>query len=449
MDKFDVLIVGGGPAGYYCACECARGGRKTALVEIDALGGTGFRWGCLPVKRRADDLKKLLCDSRIPHQFRSNSNNCCFSADYRVEMHRLEDSMHRKLISLGAKVLFGEGSFKDEHHFQLQGRLIEAENIVIATGTYPFLSPDIEIDGELVLSHKELLELECPPGSIAIIGGNVEGCEFASILGNMGTRVSIIELEDELLKGNDRDLVKPLLDQLDDRGVELHLCSRVEQVEKAAGKALLRLSSGKAIEAEKVLVTGGRMPNFPSGLEAIGVKISKDRIPVDENLRTNLPHIYAIGDINGILGMSHVAIQQGILAAVNILEGKAVTMRYQSLPRAIFTLPEIAGAGSQEWELREKGIPYKKGVCELSNTWRGFSKRIREGFVKVLAGTDETILGVWMVGNDVADLVGMLGFFIDNKVKLEDIKRQLFVHPSLSEALLEAILNIQEQEMGK
>jgi dihydrolipoamide dehydrogenase len=449
MDKYDVLVIGGGPAGYYCSRECARGGKKTALVEIEALGGTGFRWGCLPVKRRADDIKKLL-DLGGGLQFCRTSNSySLIAADHRDEMSRLESKIYRDLREFGVEVLYGEGKLKNKHQYEVKGRIIEAENIVIATGTYPFLSSDIEVDGKMILSHKELLELKEPPRSIIIIGGNVEGCEFASILSIMGISVTIIEMEEEILKGNDRDLVDPLNKLLVSSEVKLHLGSKVEEVKKTSNKASVKLSTGEIIDAEKILVTGGRKPNFPLGVQEIGVKILKDRIPVDKNLKTNLPHIYAIGDINGILGMSHIAIQQGILAAENILSGKEVTMNYASLPRAIFTLPEIAGAGVQEWELRESGISYKKGVCELSNTWRGFSKRISEGFVKVLAAKDDTVLGIWIVGNDAADLVGMLGFVIDSEVKLEDIKRQLLVHPSLSEALLEAVLNIQEQELGK
>ncbi len=202
------------------------------------------------------------------------------------------------------------------------------------------------------------------------------------------------------------------------------------------------MDNGLELGAEKILITGSRKPNFPKGLNKTGLHVEKTYIPVDEVLGTNIPNIYAIGDINGLMGMAHAAIQQGIVLAENILFKKKSTLSYDIIPSAIFGIPEIAGVGYQEFELKRKNIKYKKGICNFSDTWRGFSKQIANGFIKVLADEDNKLLGVWMVGDNVSEYVGLMSVLIQNKVGLEEIKRNLIIHPSLNEAILEAILSM-------
>ena len=186
------------------------------------------------------------------------------------------------------------------------------------------------------------------------------------------------------------------------------------------------------------MVTLSRKPNFPKGIERLNINIEHDRILVDENLKTGEDHIFAIGDINGIVGMAHAAINQGIGVAEYICNKTPVPKHY-ILPRAVFTLPEMAGVGKQEWEL--KNVSYKVCKYEFKDTWRGWSKGIEEGFVKVLVDEDGIVLGIWMVGEDVSEYIGFLSILGENKLTVSDIKSNLIIHPSLTEALLEALMS--------
>lgn len=443
--NYDVLVIGGGPAGYYCALNCARGDLKTALIEKEELGGTGLRWGCLPVKkmldeiRKTEEIKRFSSNKGITLSFEDNFYEDLFK-NTSEDLKYVEERISKELKNNSVDIYFGDGAFKDKYTFTINDKDIKAKNIIIATGTSPSAFGNTVLDGEVVITHKEAVKIEKLPRSIAIIGGNVEGIEFASLFSNMGVEVSVIEMEDEILKGNDRELVSLLEEKLINKGVKIYTGTSAKEVIKQKDSGKVLLEDGMVIEAEKVLVTGLRKPNFPRNIEKIGVEIEKHKIPVDKNLKTNISHIYAVGDINGILGMAHIAIQQGILVRDNILKNKDIPQNYKSLPRAIYTIPEIAGAGAQEWELKENNIEYRVERHNLKDSWRGFSKDIEDGFVKILIGKNDELLGVWMCGDNVSELVGFSGILVDNEINIEELKQNLFVHPTLSESILEAVL---------
>lgn len=441
--QYDVLIIGGGPAGYYCGMYCSKGGLKVALVEKEKLGGTGLRWGCLPVKKILDNLKTLHRFKKLTHDALSREIKEKVLLDNDKEMIKIEEWMSRNLKERRVDLYFGEGAFLDPHTYVVKEKQIKAKYIVIATGTSPDGIKGIEIDGKSIITHKEAVNLTELPESIMIIGGNVEGCEFATLFAELGVKVVVVEKEKLLLQGYDRDLLQPLEAYFRKQDVTLYVGVGAKKIKGCQGKVVnIVLEDDREIHVEKVLVTGARKPNFPIGLAEVGVQLEKDRIIVDKNLRTTVPNIYAIGDINGIQGMAHAAIQQGIAVAEKILFNKEVAMTYHNLPRGIFTVPEIAGAGYQEFELVAKGISYRKGICNFADTWRGFSKNIQEGFVKVLVGKDDKLLGLWMVGEDVSEYIGLMGVLIHKEVTVKDIKENLMIHPTLNEAVLEAVLNL-------
>ncbi|MEW9121523.1 MAG: NAD(P)/FAD-dependent oxidoreductase [Thermotaleaceae bacterium] len=442
--KYDVLVIGGGPAGYYCALHCKKGGLKVALVEREELGGTGFRWGCLPVKKMLDACKQLKKNQDLGLQI--GLEDLKKNRIGREKLSLVEEKMKKILSEAKVDIYFGEGFFLDQHTFEVAGERLIAEKIVIATGTSPCGFDGIPLNGETIISHREAVNFTTLPETLIIIGGNVEGCEFASLFAELGVKIHLIERDEVILKGNDRDLVEPLEKLLIKKGVEVYTGLGAVRVEENKDKVIVLLEDGQQIKGNKVLITGMRKANLPQELEAIGIMVEKNRILVDDNLRTNAANIYAIGDINGILEMAHVAIHQGIAAAEHILWEKPVEMYYKALPRAIFTMPEIAGAGYQEGELDSSGIAFQKGTYDFADTWRGFSKNLQEGFVKVLVDDKKKLLGIWMVGEDVGEYIGMLGVLLHREISIEEIKSNLLIHPSMSEAVLEALLNLREKE---
>jgi len=439
--EYDVLVIGGGPAGYYCALHCGRNGLRVALVEKEELGGTCFRWGALPVKKIHDDLVKY---TGIIEGFKQPFPDISGMIFKRCnqEMKEVEKKIKNSLEEENIEIYFGDGFFQDRYTFIIGNEELKGKNIVIATGTTPWGPFAADVDGSLVITHKELFKLSSLPQKMVIVGGNVEGVEFASFLTHMGIEVTVVEKDRELLTGNDRDLVRPIESELMKWGAKFYLGYGVSKIIKNENYVKVELENGELLETEKILLTMGRRPNVPKGAAEIGLEVNEERILVNGNLKTNICHVYAIGDVNGILGMANAAIQQGLAAAENIFRGKDVTTNYDGLPRSVFSMPEMAGVGLQEEELRKKGAAYKVGFCNFADTWRGISKRMESGFVKLLAAEDGRLLGVWMIGRDVADLVGTLGLLIHHEIKIEQIKENLMLHPSLSEGILEAALNM-------
>ncbi|HLR33928.1 MAG TPA: NAD(P)/FAD-dependent oxidoreductase [Tissierellales bacterium] len=433
MKNYDVLIIGGGLAGYYCALYCKRRDLNVAIVEKSILGGTGIRTGALPVKKLLDSFKNNDIDNKIIKE--------SLIRNWDENLQYLDDKLKDNLKNNGIDIYFGDGEFLDEHRYIVEESILYGENIVIATGTEPSSVEEIKIDNENIITHKDAIDIRNLPESIIILGGNVEGVEFASIYERLGVKVSLVEKEESLLFENDEELVKPIEDNLKKRKVEIIKGNGAQKTYIKGSKVKVVLEDGQVLEGDKVLVTLSRKPSYPKGIDKLNIDKDDFKIKVYENLRTNVKHIYAIGDINGILGLASGAIQQGIAVSDNILYNKPVTMNYNSLPRAVYTLPEMAGAGYQEKDLVQEGIDYIKGYSYFSNTWRGWAKNIEEGFLKVLIDKEGIILGIWMVGENVSEYIGLLGVLLEKNISVEDVKSNLVIHPSLWEALLDAILN--------
>jgi dihydrolipoamide dehydrogenase len=453
---YDVLVLGSGPAGFYCALHSARLGKKTILVERERLGGTGFRWGCLPVKMMLDRLRAAAGGT---DEVRCSQAALIPATARRIQ--EVEPRIRRRLTAGGVEVAQGEGRLVDAGAVRLGRRKISASRIVIATGTEPEAWTGIPLDGETVLSHREILGLTEVPGRLLILGGDVEGIEFACLFARLGSRVTVIEKEGAILPGTDPDLAGPVEQDLLARGVSLLTGAKVRGCTLAGG-ASVSLSDGSTLEGDRVLVTGLRRPNFPQGLERIGIEHDDQKIKVNATLQTSCRSIYAAGDINGITGMAHAAIQQGLLAARLIAgtggwepdferdtDGRpgsgargeiAGAIGAPPYPRAMYTIPEIAGAGYQENELQAEGIPYRRLGYRLTDTWRGFSKGIEEGFIKVLSGEDNRILGLWICSADASEQAALFGPLLSGGLTLEGLKEGLILHPTLGEAALEAVL---------
>jgi dihydrolipoamide dehydrogenase len=428
----DVLVLGSGPAGYYAATLCAQKGLEVTLVEKEELGGTGFRIGALPAKILLDGIKQ--------NPFISYED---LLKDYHMKMIAVQNKLKSDLEQAGVNLILGEGHFIQKDAIRVKDQIIKAKKIIIATGSRPS-DPLGAIYGNNILTHREALFTDRLPKDIIILGANVEGIEFATLYSRFGVKVTVIEMVEDVLPGNDSDLRQPVIDILKSFNVDFLTGKKVIQLHENYDSAVITLQNGKKLTAEKCLVCLSRVPNIPRGAGDIGIEYDETGIVVDENYITGVPNIYAVGDVNGRCLMGSVAINQGISAALHILGREASTQNtsYEGLPRAIFTIPEIAGVGLQGWELEQKGIKYRIEKQQFTQTWRGISRGYTGGFIKVLVDDDDKLQGIWMVGRDVSELVGTLGILLKQKVNIDLIINSLFVHPSLSEALLDALLKL-------
>jgi len=446
---YDVIILGSGPAGLYFAKACQPYNLKIAMIEKELVGGTGFRTGCLPVKKYLDGIRDL---RRIEsHQssdwFTGQVDKSKLYKHLNTSIPEIESFISDKLKSLNVDLFHGDCQFtssedQDLKHIELNGQMLSAKTIIIATGTKTLSLGDLKIDEEKILSHKGMVALKELPKSVTIIGGNVEGIEFASYLSAFDVDVNVLTIGDVFLEGTDEDLSRDTLEYLASQGVKLLKQTKVVSHEVKESGVVLHLEEEEesCITSEKVLITGARAGNIPEGLEACGVTVKDTMIQVDEKYETSMNGIYAIGDVNGIHGMAHIATQQGIQLADHLFAGKQSVRDYDSLPRAIFTICEIAGAGLQEGDCERLGLEYSVKTISLESGFRAWSKGEKGGLVKLILNLDEEVIGYWICSENASDYVGTIGLWIDEKITLDQIKNRLMIHPSIGESLLDVVL---------
>lgn len=449
--KTDVLILGGGTAGYACALECVKNGLDTVLVEKDfALGGTGLRTGCLPVKYLLDQVKLRLKAERSGLKVVFDQHQ--LFRECRKYIEKNSGRMEKVLKAEGVRCFYGNGNFLDGNTYEMEvgegKRRILAKQVVLATGTRPGHPAEVNPDGERIITHRELAGLETAPEKLVILGGEVEGLEYASLFSELGSHVTLLEMMPEFLAGMDEDLREPLIRRLKENGVQLRNNCKVTGAEIHENGVMIYTDSGENFLGDKALVAMPRKANLPSGIDGIPVEIKQDRLVVNEDCQTSVAHVYAIGDLNGRMEMAHTAWQQGVFLGRHLAIGTPIPWEYQALPRVMFSIPENAGSGKQEKELLAEGIPYRKGVVRWSETWRGAVQPWSEGHVKVMVGEDDTLLGVWMTGLDIGDQVGFLGMMIQKGMKAQEIEKHLMVHPTLSEGIIQAINKARELGTG-
>jgi len=440
--KYDVIVLGCGPAGYYFAKNHAAYNKRIAIIEKSKLGGVGFRTGCLPVKKYLDtvrniNISKKLINSKIIKGELAIEN---LYTSVRDDLYKIEDMIKNELRALNVDVYFGDGKFLGQNEFQINDTFLQFDKCVIATGTSPDGFGDMVIDEDIILSHIGAVSLKELPKDMCIIGANVEGIEFASLFSSLGIKITVIDMDSEILKGNDEDLKELTVNYLKDNDVEFLLEREVKEIRIEGNRAKISLENSD-IYTSKVLVTGIRKPNIPEGLKKIGLSIEASRIPVDDCFKTNIDNIYAIGDINGILGMAHVGINQGIELSEYFINNTKPKRDYKALPRSIYTIYEMAGAGYQENQLEKSA--YKVEKIYLKDIFRGFSKGIDKGFLKMLIDNNNKIIGVWISSENASDLIGDIGIWIDEGLEIAEVKNKLFIHPTLGEAILDAALKFQ------
>lgn len=443
----DILIIGAGPGGYVAALRAAQLGASVTLVEKEALGGVCLNWGCIPTKTllRSAEVYTLARDT-AKYGVRVNGD---VTPDWPVMQKRKADVVKRLsggvgvlLDKAGVEIVKGTAKFISPTTVEVDGQRIEGRNIIIATGSRSAQPPIPGADGPRVIDSTAALALESLPASLAIIGAGAIGVEFATLFAQLGVKVTVVEMLPAVLPTLDEELGAEIARQLKRLKVETYVGAQVSSIEHGDRTARLIFSQGgtqKTVEGDLVLMAVGRRPNVEVlDLAAAGVKAEKSGIVVDEHLRTNVPHIYAVGDVTGKMLLAHVAMHQGMVAAENAL-GNERTICYESVPSCVFSSPEVATVGLSEKQAVEQGYKVRVGRFPFRANGKALASGEYDGFVKVVA--DEQygqVLGVHIVGPHASDLIHEAALAIAMEATLDEIESTVHAHPTLSEALAEA-----------
>lgn len=457
MSSFDVVIIGSGPGGYVAAIRCAQLGMKTALIEKYAvLGGTCLNVGCIP-------SKALLSSSHHYHDAVAHFEEHGIEVkDVKVN---LEKMIARKQAVVdqttgGIKFLMdknkitvfeGLGSFKDATHINITKKdgsveTIEAKHTIIATGSKPSNLPFITLDKERVITSTEALKLPEVPKHLVIIGGGVIGIELGQVYLRLGAQVSVVEFMDRIIPGMDSALSKELTKVLKKQGMKFYTSHKVQSVEHQGNQVTVKAETPKGetliLDGDYCLVSVGRRP-YTEGLQAenAGVKLTdRGQVEVNDHLQTNVPNIYAIGDVVRGAMLAHKAEEEGVMVA-EILAGQKPHIDYNLIPGVVYTWPEVAAVGQTEEQLKEAGVAFKSGSFPFKALGRARAGGDTDGFVKILADakTDE-VLGVHMIGPRCADLIAEAVVAMEYRASAEDISRMSHAHPTFAEAVKEAAL---------
>ena len=468
MKQYDVIIIGGGPGGYVAGIRAAQKGLSVCVVEKDQVGGTCLNRGCIPSKSLFYSAKTL---STVSKGGDYGVNVSDFSFELKKAMERknsvvdkLRDGVEGLLkgnkvdLIKGMAVIEGgeKGAFKvNVDVWEGKPQVIEASQIIIATGSEPLDIKELKIDRENVLTSTEVLNLTETPESMIIVGGGVMGCEFASMFSRFGSKVTIIEQMDSILATEDKQIVRVVEKKFKSLGIDMHLSSTVKSVEAGDGSVKVVLDNGSELEAEKMLVTVGRSYNSEGiGLESVGVETTdRGSIKVNEFLETNVEGIYAIGDVIGGMLLAHVASKEGevavenISASINKQEGvaasgsddKMTAMDYSAVPLGIFTDPEIASIGMKEKDAKKDGKDVNIGRFSYLSGSKAMCMGEAEGMVQVITDKETgKVLGASIVGDHATDLIGELVLAVRKGLTAEDIYETIHAHPTMPEMVMEA-----------
>jgi len=465
LDRIKVAIIGGGPGGYEAAIRLNQYGINTTVFEMQRIGGICLNWGCIPTKTLVKSAE-LVREMTEAESFGLNPQENIFA--FRNIFER-KNKIVEQLVS-GIEFLFRKRKIpivnekvetitKEDSFYLLQtssGNSYEAEYIIIATGSDSKSLPGIEIDETQILSSTGILKLDTLPKSLAVIGGGVIGCEFASIFNTLGVEVHIIEFLPRLVSSEDEEISKRLAMALKKSGIKVMLGTGVQSIDKQSGGLALNLNNGSQLIVEKALMSVGRIP--VNNVQWSNAELSLDRsaIVIDEHMKTSLPRVYAIGDVTAKMMLAHTASKQGFIAVEHIrseIESKAYhipRLFYPNIPRCTFTEPEIGSVGYTEEQAKAEFNEISIGRFPFSASGKAMAMGNTFGFVKTIARADTMeLVGMHIIGPQAAELIAQGGILISLKAKAEDIEHIVFAHPTLSESIMESIEDIRNLSIHK
>ena len=460
-DKFQAVVIGGGPGGYVCAIRLAQLGLKTACIESrGSLGGTCLNVGCIP-------SKSLLNLSEEFHKAKNLSKKGIEIGEVKLNLNKMMKNKDKAVTILTKGVEFllkknkvayfkGTGSFKSKNEILIKDNqnketLLKTDNVVIATGSDPVSFPGVQFDEKVIVSSTGALKLEQVPKKMVVVGGGYIGLEMGSVWSRLGAEVEVVEFLDHITPGMDKEISNEFMKILQKQGIKFNMQNKVETIKNNKSGAVVSTidkdGNKKNFECNVVLISVGRKPNIKGlNLEVAGIKLDeKKRVKTDKSFKTNIENIYAIGDVISGPMLAHKAEDEGIAVAENIA-GQSGHVNYDTIPGVVYTTPEVASIGKTEEQLKEKNIKYKIGKFSFMANSRAKAIDDAEGFVKILADekTDK-VLGAHLIGPHAGELIAEIGVAMEFGASSEDIARTCHAHPTFSEAVKEAALSVDKR----
>ena len=451
MSKFDVIVIGGGPGGYVAAVRCTQLGLKTAVVEKESLGGTCVNWGCIPTKA-------LLRNAEVVHLL-SQGRTFGFdleglSVDYASAQKRSRQIATRQgrrvqalLKTSGVEVISGEAVLAGPSRVQIKdsGEVLEADSIILATGSKPRRIPGLEPDGKRIITFRQALELTQAPASVVVVGGGPIGLEFASVWNRYGAKITVVEMLPRIMPLEDPDVSQEVARQYQKAKMDIRVEAAVKKAELTDSGVAVTVAQGdseEVIEAEIMLAAIGFVPNTGGlGLEEAGVALNRvGHVEIDEQMRSSLPSVYAIGDISGKLALAHTASAQAVIAAEAIADKDTQPLAYENIPRCTFGAPESASVGLTEAQATERGYQPVVKMSPLAPNGKAVALNENAGFIKLIADSEsDKLLGVHMVGPHVTEMIGGAAMALKMGATVEQLASTVFPHPTVSEAMMEGL----------
>ncbi|MBQ1263444.1 MAG: dihydrolipoyl dehydrogenase [Oscillospiraceae bacterium] len=455
MDKFDLIVLGGGPAGYLAAERAGHAGLKTAVVEKRALGGVCLNEGCVP-------SKTFLNSAKIYEHALHGEAYGVTAENVKIDQNKVVDRKNKVVKQLvggvgmqmkanHVTVLNGNGKIcgKDSEGFKIEvdGTTYAADKLIIATGSTAFVPPikgaKESLESGFAMTNREILDLREIPEKLVVIGGGVIGLEMASYFNSVGSKVTVVEMLNKIAGPTDSEISAFLLKEYQKKGVDFKLGCAVTEI--ADGKVVYTENGeSKSVEADKVLIAIGRRAHTRDiGLETIGVYTERGNIVTDENLRTNVAGVYATGDVNGKIMLAHTAYRESEVAVNHIL-GIKDKMRYNAIPSVIYTTPEVGSVGETEDSAKEKGLDFRVSTISMKFSGRFVAENEGgDGICKLIVDNKyDRLLGVHLIGSYASEIIYGAAMMVESEYRVKDLKEFVFPHPTVCEIIREALFQL-------
>ena len=449
---YDLIVIGGGPAGYVGAIRAAELGAKVALVERAELGGTCLNWGCIPTKA-------LLKSAQVYHYCKSaKSFGVAIEGDVKADLKAMVArsrqvaqttgrGVEMLLKKAGVEVIIGSATLLSANEVKVGDAIYEAKNILLATGASPREVPSIPVDHQFVLSSRDALVLEELPETMVVVGSGAIGSEFAFLYASLGVKVTVVEYMPQFMPLLDAEVSAAAERAFRRQRITVMCDTAVKGVSVADGKCVVEVEQkgeAKQIIADKVLSAVGIKSNIEGlGLDKIGVQVERDKIVVDSEFRTSVPTIFAVGDIIASPALAHIASAEAVNCVERIFGKTPKTINYALTPACIFTTPEIASVGLTEEQAQKQGIEYKVARYNFASSGKAAAAGDRDGFIKLLFDTSNKLIGAHIIGANVVEMLGEPSVAMALGATAEDIASTIHAHPSLYEGIYEAAKSLE------